>query len=319
MDKVIPVNPWLILLGPTAVGKSAVAEHVAQHFETDIIVADSRQVYQDLEIGTGKPDPAARRRVARHLIDFVPPTQAFSAGAYKKAAEAVIASFVQSGKKVLIEGGTGLYLKALLYHLWEGPPADWDYRETLRHREALEGPGTLYRELVRVDPVLSQDINLKDLQKIIRGLEVKHLTGRRLSEVHVEDAASERARTTTHTLIGLRREREDLYRRIELRVDDYIRAGLVEEVARLIGKGLSVDLPAMRGLGYRQMVPHLLGEQSLDEAIAILKRDTRRFAKRQMTWFRADQNIHWLDLGSSESSEETFERIMRLNKEVSML
>ncbi|MFQ5588436.1 MAG: tRNA (adenosine(37)-N6)-dimethylallyltransferase MiaA [Nitrospiria bacterium] len=312
-------KPWLILVGPTAVGKSAVAERLAECFQTGIIVADSRQVYQRLEIGTGKPDAAARARVQRHLIDFVPPEQVFSAGAYKKAAEAVIAQMSRAGKKVLIEGGTGLYLKALLHPLWDGPPADWTYREMLRQREEDEGAGTLYRELARVDPPLSEDLHVKNLQRIIRALEVHHLTGRRLSEIHAEDAAAKQDRDTPHRMIGLRRGREDLYRRIDLRVEHYIEAGLVAEVARLLDSGLSADLPAMRGLGYRQMIPYLSGTQSLDEAVSILKRDTRRFAKRQMTWFRADPNIQWVDLSKDESAEETAARIMRLNKGSSVL
>ncbi len=318
MNESLPLSSWLVLAGPTAVGKSAIAEEVAQRFNTDIVVADSRQVYQGLEIGTGKPDRAARNRVKRHLIDFVPPEAVFSAGAYKKAAETIIGQMTESGKKVLIEGGTGLYLKALLYHLWEGPPADWRYRKGLMAREK-EHPGTLYDDLVRIDPVLSRGLHQKELQKIIRGLEVWHLTGRKLSDFHKQDAASQSNRPMSHRLIGLRRERADLYRRIDLRVEQYVQAGLVEEVKRLLDAGISAEMPSMQGLGYRQMLPYIRGEQSLDEAVDILKRDTRRFAKRQMTWFRADPNIQWLDLGVDESPKETSVRIMRLNKVESML
>lgn len=300
-------------------GKSAVAEILARQFQTDIVIADSRQVYQQLEIGTGKPDRAARERVPRHLIDFVPPDQIFSAGAYKTVAEAVIAQMTAAGKKILIEGGTGLYLKALLHGLWQGPPADWDYRETLMARERAEGPGTLHRDLLEIDPVTGGKTHQKDVQRIVRALEVKHLTGRRISEIHLEDAAVRRGQKVPHRLVGLRRHREHLYRRIETRVDAYIAAGLVQEVEALLASGLSEDFPAMRGLGYRQMIPYLKNMQSRDEAISILKRDTRRFAKRQMTWFRADQNIEWIDLAEEEPAEETAARIMRLNKESSVL
>ncbi|VAX31974.1 tRNA dimethylallyltransferase [hydrothermal vent metagenome] len=312
-------NSWLILVGPTAVGKSAVAEILAQSFETDILIADSRQVYKNLEIGTGKPDFAARKRVKRHLIDFVSPEENFSAGAYKRKAEIHIAQMSAAGKKILIEGGTGLYLKALLYGLWDGPPADWVYREHLMAREKAEGPGTLHRDLSVLDPSSASKIHVRDVPRIVRALEVKYLTGRAISEIHAEDAAMRLKQTTPHSLIGLRRDRAYLYQRIEERVDAYMASGLLEEVERLLAAGLSGDFPAMRGLGYRQLIPHLKGLQSLDEAVSILKRDTRRFAKRQMTWFRADKNIHWIDIKVGESAIETADRIMRLKKEDSVL
>lgn len=310
---------WLILVGPTAVGKSAVAEILAQQFETDILIADSRQVYKELLIGTGKPDLAARKKVERHLIDFVPPQQFFSAGAYKRRAETVIAQMSAMGKKILIEGGTGLYLKALLYGLWDGPSADWAYREHLMARETAEGPGVLYRDLLVCDPLAASKTHERDLPRIVRALEVWHLTGRMISEIHREDAARRSKQTTPHTLIGLRRDRAHLYQRIEVRVENYITAGLVAEVERLLATGLSEDSPAMRGLGYRQIIPYLKGQQSLEEAVSILKRDTRRFAKRQMTWFRADQNIKWIDLKVNEDAAETADRVMRLKKEGSVL
>ncbi len=319
LNQINPNKKWLVLVGPTAVGKSAVAEILARQFETEILIADSRQVYQTLEIGTGKPDQAARKKVKRHLIDFVPPHQFFSAGAYKRAAESLIAEMTAAGKKILIEGGTGLYLKTLLYGLWAGPPADWAYRENLMAREKAEGPGTLHRDLLKRDPLTAEKTHERDVPRIVRALEVRHLTGRSISEIHLEDAAAHAKRTTPHRLIGLRRDRDVLYQRIEARVDTYIAAGLVEEVERLLAAGLSEDLPAMRGLGYRQMIPYLKGLQSLDEAIAVLKRDTRRFAKRQMTWFRADQNIQWIDLKRDEGAAETADRIMRLKKEDSVL
>lgn len=313
------MNPWFILVGPTAVGKSAVAEILAERFSSDIIIADSRQVYQQLEIGTGKPDQAARKRVRRHLIDFVPPNQVFSAGAYKTAAMPVIEKMLEEKKRVFIEGGTGLYLKALIYGLWEGPTADWHYREVLLKKEESEGTGTLHRELLRLDPVTGKKTHQKDVQRIVRALEVNHLTGRLLSEIHSKDAAGKSGLKTIHTLVGLRRNRDDLYRRIETRVDQYIAAGLVAEVEGLLRQGLTTEFPAMRGLGYRQIFPYLMGKQSLDEAVSILKRDTRHFAKRQMTWFCADQHIQWIDLGVDETAEETADRIMHLKKENSVL
>jgi len=313
---------WLVIVGPTAVGKSCVTEGLAGIFQTDILVADSKQIYMGLEIGTGKPASEARARVRRHLIDFVKPDAFFSAGAYKKKAEALIATLEAAGRKVLIEGGTGLYLKAILKGLWDGPPADWDMRREFAAREASEGEGTLHRLLAAVDPHSAAKMHFRDLPKIIRALEVHRLTGQTLAEWHsahrITDAPQRRA-----WVIGLRREREDLYRRIDRRVDRMIDEGLVEEVAGLLEAGLSPELPSMRSLGYRQIVPYLRGACSRDEAVAILKRDSRRFAKRQLTWFRADPAVEWLDVGREENAEETVARIgdaiMRLKKSKSML
>ena len=311
-------SPWWVIVGPTAVGKSAVAEVLAERLQTGIVVADSRQVYRGMDIATGKPNAAARARVPRFLIDIIPPDEPFSAGRYRRAAESVIAELTQSGKTVVIEGGTGLYVKALLYGLWEGPPADRDFRSRLIQEEKDGGAGTLHRRLAGIDPDAARAIHPRDLPKLIRALEVHRLTGRPLSEIHRADEAARKS-GTPRRFVGLRRERKTLYRRIEARVDAMLAQGLVEETERLLAIGLSPDLPSMQGLGYRQIVPYLQGKRSLDEAVAILKRDTRRYAKRQMTWFRADPKIHWLDLAPGETAAETAGRIIGLKKAAIML
>ncbi len=311
-------KPWWVLVGPTAVGKSEVAERIAHALQTEIIVADSRQIYEGLDIGTGKPSHESRKRVKRHLIDFLPPDRIFSAGAYKKGVEEAIAEMEANGKRILIEGGTGFYLKAVLNGLWEGPPADWSLRARFTQREKDEGEGALHRLLTEVDPVSSQKIHARDLPKIVRALEVYELTGRALSEIHSEHRRGQTNRKPVW-VIGLHRDRKDLYRRIDARVDGMMASGLVDEVAGLLASGLSQDLPAMRGLGYRQMVPYILGERSLEESVSILKRDSRRFAKRQLTWFRSDPLVEWLELEAGEEAGETAERIMRLKNVKSML
>lgn len=257
-----PQKPWLVIVGPTAVGKSAVAEHLAQQLLTDIIVADSRQIFKGMDVGTGKPARKDCLRVARHLINLVHPMQSFSVGAYKKQADRIIDKIEKSGKTVLIEGGTGLYIKALLYGLWDGPPADWGLRKRLRQQEDEKGEGTLHRLLCEVDDSASQKIHRRDLPKIIRALEVYTLCGRPLSEVHANHRAAVRLRHPSR-LIGLNRNRADLYRRIDKRVESYIAAGLVDEVACLLQSGLSPKDQSMRALGYRQIVPTLMGERSL--------------------------------------------------------
>jgi len=304
-------KPWFVIVGPTAVGKSRVTEILAQELRTEIIVADSMQIYQCMDIATEKPSPEARRRVPRHLIDLITPEQSFSAGAYKRAAEVAIAEREAQGRIVLIEGGSGLYLKALLDGLWEGPPADWKLRGSLLEKEKEEGEGSLHRMLQMVDPVLSHKIHFRDLRRIIRALEVHTLTGRRLSEIH-EEHRHQVSRGSPFWMLGLRRDRKDLIQRIERRVDQQLRSGLVEETTALLSSGFSRSLPSMLGLGYRQIAAYLEGECSLEEAVSLLKRDIRRYAKRQMTWFRADSRIEWIDLSPEESAGETVDQIRNL-------
>jgi tRNA dimethylallyltransferase len=296
---------WFLLVGPTSVGKSRIAEEVALAMGAEILVADSRQVYRGMDIGMDKPSPAAQRRVRRHLIDMVAPDALFSAGAYRQAAEEKISEMTAARKAFLVEGGTGLYIRALLDGLWEGPPADWEFRRQLRVREEANGAGTLHLQLTESDPDAAATMSPRDLPKIIRALEVHRLTGRTLSDWHRTHRAKRSRRPCT--IVGLRRERGDLYRRVEARVDWQIAAGLVEETRRFAH--LSPDLPSMRGLGYRQILPFVRGEQSLDEAVTLLKRDTRHYAKRQMTWFSADPSIVWLDLAEDEPIETTVTRV----------
>ncbi|MBI3802223.1 MAG: tRNA (adenosine(37)-N6)-dimethylallyltransferase MiaA [Nitrospirae bacterium] len=304
-------RPWIVLVGPTAVGKSAIAERLALSLNTEILVADSRQVYQQMDIGTDKPSREARARVPRHLIDLIPPDHPFSAGTYIKYAEEKIAALRQREKLIFIEGGTGLYLKTLLYGLWEGPPADWDLRSRLMDEEKEGGAGTLHRQLAEADPAAAGRIHPNDLPKIIRALEVYQRVGRPLSELHAAHRFNAPPKGS-YLFIGLRRDREDLYRRITRRVESQIERGLVEETAHLLAAGYSPSLQSMRGLGYKQMIPHLQGERTLEASVEILERETRRYAKRQMTWFRADPQIEWLDLRPDEPPEETAERILSL-------
>ena len=264
-----------------------------------------------MDIGTDKPSAEARARVPRRLIDLVPPDRPFSAGLFKKLAEEKIAALSRQGKPIFIEGGTGLYIKTLLYGLWEGPPADWTLRDRLLQEERAQGEGTLHRRLAAVDPAAAARIHPRDLPKIVRALEVYHRVGRPISELHERHRFGEPPKGD-YFLVGLRREREELYRRIERRVEAQIANGLIEETAHLLSVGFSPELPSMRGLGYKQMTRYLRGEQTKEEAIATLKRDTRHYAKRQMTWFRADPKVEWIDLKGEEAPEQAAERILRL-------
>ena len=298
---------WIILVGPTGVGKTAVAEQIATALNTDIIVADSRQVYRGMSIATNKPTLEDQRSIRRHLINLVLPNVTFSAGAYKKEAESVIANLTLRGSPILIEGGTGLYIKALLYGLWEGPTKDPALRQRL-----LEQPGdALYQKLIEVDPVSAKRIHFNDRYKIMRALEVFYSTGHPLSTFHEKHKFSAGPKQSFF-IIGLRRDRADLYRRIEKRIDQQFKRGIIPEIRRTVAKGLSLELPVMRTLGVRHIISYLQGKQTLEETVLILKRDTRHYAKRQMTWFSADPNIVWIDLKEEESPEETFGRVATL-------
>ena len=301
--------PWTVLVGPTGVGKTAVAEKIAVTFNTDIIVADSRQVYQGMDIATNKPTLPDQKRIHRHLINLVLPTVSFSAGAYKKEAHLVIDTLTEKEKPILIEGGTGLYIKALLYGLWDGPPKNLSIQQTLSEMDQREG--ALYQKLSEVDPVSAQKIHFKDRYKIGRALEVFYTTGRPISSFHMEHRFSSEPKTPFR-MIGLRRDRADLFRRIDARVDQQFQKGLIAEITQTLSDNLSGTLPAMRALGVSHVVSYLQGRQTLEDTRSLLKRDTRHYAKRQMTWFLADPNIVWIDLKADESSDETFDKLAPL-------
>ncbi|MBI3597880.1 MAG: tRNA (adenosine(37)-N6)-dimethylallyltransferase MiaA [Nitrospirae bacterium] len=235
------------------------------------------------------------------------PNVTFSAGAYQKKAESVIARLTKKRKPILIEGGTGLYIKALLYGLWEGPAKNPVLRQTLIAQKG----DALYQKLIEVDPVSAHKIHFNDRYKIGRALEVFYATGRSISSFHAEHRFSSGSQRS-FCIIGLRRDRTDLFRRIDARIDQQFKKGLISETRRQIAKGLSLELPSMRTLGVRHIIAYLQGKQTLETTVSLLKRDTRHYAKRQMTWFSADPNISWIDLKEEESPEEIFARILPL-------
>jgi len=303
-------KPLIVLVGPTAVGKSRIAIPLAQALKTEILTADSRQVYRGMDIGMDKPPVEARGGVPHRLIDLVEPDQPFNAGEYRRLALAEIARLHQEGRIPLLVGGTGLYVRAVVRGLWDGPPADWAYRHRLMDCARTEGAEALYRQLVQVDPDLAARLHPRDEVKIIRGLETYHVTGRRLSDLHREHAFAENPFSTL--MIGLTRERQELYRRVDARVDEQLANGLVEETRRLLAQGYGRQLGSMKGLGYRQISGYLADESSYDEAVRVLKRDTRHFAKRQFTWFRKEPGMVWVQVQAYESTETVVARLIAL-------
>ncbi len=299
--------PLVVVVGPTAVGKSQVAVHLAKALDTEVLTADSRQVYRGMDIGTDKPSVGQREGIPHGLIDLVDPDEPFNVGMYRRLALTEVDRVHRSGRVPLVVGGTGLYVRGLLHGLWDGPSADRHLRGRLMEEARQRGSGYLHRELTRVDPELAGRLHPHDEVKIIRGLEVYHLLGRPLSDMHREHAFQENP--FSPLVIGLTRERGELYRRIDERVEVELAKGLVGETRELLARGYGRQLASMKGLGYRQMAGYLAGEYEYEEAVRRLTRDTRRFAKRQMTWFRKEPSVVWLTIADGESSEQVAGRL----------
>ena len=305
--EIAATKPLVVLLGPTAIGKSRMAIEVAKTMNTEVLTADSRQVYRGMDIGTDKPTIAERQGVPHRLIDLVDPDQPFNVGDYRRHAEQEIDRLHEHGKIPLVSGGTGLYLRALIRGLWSGPTADWTFRNQLSQEAKAKGKDYLYQKLTKIDPVLAQRVHPHDHVKIQRGLEVYHLLGTPLSQVHHNHGFQEAPYRSV--VIGLTMERESLYKRIDDRVELEIAKGLIQETQQLIDRGFPRTLGSMKSLGYRQIAGLIAGEYSYEEALRHLKRDTRHFAKRQMTWFRKEPAIHWLHIDESDPSTQTADRI----------
>src|SRR4030095_12923057 len=281
----------VIILGATAVGKSAVALRLAEHVNGEIVNADSQQVYRHMDIGTGKPSKADRERVRHHLIDIVAPNEDFNAALFSRLATESIGQIHARERKVIVCGGTGFYLRALTHGLFEGPGQDANVRNALEQEIANGGLAVLYQRLEKIDPPIGATIPRNDRQRIIRALEVYQLTGRPLSEWHKEHGFQEGPFDILK--IGLLRERAELYELINHRSEQMIQDGLLDEVDRLVTLGFSLDLKPLRSVGYRQMGQVLRGIQSVEDALGEMKQETRHLAKRQLTWFRRDEEIHW--------------------------
>jgi len=284
-------KPLIVLCGPTGVGKTRLAVELARELNSEVIHADSRQVYRRMDIGTAKPSREELATVPHHMLDVVNPDESYNAGKYSRQASQIINYLHQEGKIPVVEGGTGLYIRALTDGIFDGPGANYVLRDQLEKEADQKGLDVLYKRLQQLDPEAAQRIQPADRMRIIRALEVGEATGKPLSAWQKETP-----RPPYNTLrFGLSFPRPTLYKRIEQRVDCMIERGLVDEVKDLLERGYSEGLNSMQGLGYKQVVLFLKGRISLDEAINLIKRDTRRFAKRQLTWFRKDNRIKWLN------------------------
>ncbi|MBW1795552.1 MAG: tRNA (adenosine(37)-N6)-dimethylallyltransferase MiaA [Deltaproteobacteria bacterium] len=289
-------KPSLIIIsGPTCVGKTDVAIALAEPLGAEIISADAMQVYRYMNIGTAKPTEEQRARVRHHLIDVVNPDEPFSAVLFRTMADAVIRDLDQKGRPIFVAGGTGLYIKALTRGLFAAQEQNGIVRKRLKDEAETLGIEALYQRLQKVDPVAAARIHPNDTYRIIRALEVHKVTGQPISHhQRVHGFRDFRYRTLK---IGLTTDRNILYDRINRRVDLMLASGLLEEVKWLLDQGYPSTLKSMRSIGYRHMADYLEGRTPWDEAVHLFKRDTRRYAKRQLTWFGADPEIQWVQPG----------------------
>lgn len=302
-------KPILIIAGPTAVGKTDASILLAQESGAEIVSADSIQIYRGLDIGAAKPTKEQRALVYHHLIDIVEPDQPYSVGDYLRDARSALDGILSSGGTPIVVGGTGLYIRALTRGLFHGPPADLALRERLLLRESEGVAGTLYSDLVKVDPDAAVKIHPNDLRRTVRALEVYYLRDRKMSDFHREHAFQDRP--YSFTLLFLVRGRGELYPMIEQRVDRMIENGLEDEVRMLKERGYSESLSSLQGLGYKHFMDYFQGRFTREETIANLKRDTRRFAKRQFTWFRREPGAVWVDITGLAEPREIVARIKK--------
>jgi tRNA dimethylallyltransferase len=293
----------LVLVGPTAVGKTRISLDIAKAWNAEIISGDSMQVYRGMDIGTAKIRPEEREGVPHHLIDICEPDYPFSVAEFQERCGTLIEEISARGRLPFIVGGTGLYVESVAYgyDFAEGG-SDEAYREELRQFVLSQGAEALLGKLREVDPESAERLHPNDQRRIIRALEIYRLTGKTMSE-HL--AVQTKTSPYELCIVGLTMERERLYARINERVDAMIAEGLVDEVKRLLDAGVSPDAVSMQGLGYKEIALHLQGSLSLDEAVELLKRDTRRFAKRQLSWFRRMKDIAWID--ASENFHENLQ------------
>jgi tRNA dimethylallyltransferase len=291
MNSATPKPKIVIICGPTGVGKTAVAVELAQHFNGQIIGADSMQIYKHMDIGTAKPTAEEQAQVTHHMIDIIAPDESFDAAQYAEGARKIINELEQQFILPFVVGGTGLYIKALLHGLFDNHVSEPQIRAKLKAEAETHGLDYLRRRLFQLDPDTAKRLHPNDTYRIMRALEVVEASGKAISELHRKHDFAEQPFNALK--IGLNMERALLYERINQRVDAMLSAGFRAEVKKLLKRGYTADLKAMTSIGYRHMVDTIQGRLSPAECARTLKRDHRRYAKRQLTWFNADSEIIW--------------------------
>lgn len=296
----------LVIVGPTAVGKTALSIELAKRLNGEIISGDSMQVYRGMDIGTAKITPEEMEGIPHYLIDTHNPDEAFSAAEFQQRATQLIAGMNRRGKLPIIAGGTGLYIQSVIYQ-YEFSEAKQDeaLRTSLEELAEKQGKEVLHQRLQTIDPITANRLHPNDVKRVIRAIEIYELTGTTMAEYQ------KRAKQSPYQLclLGLTMERDRLYERINLRVDMMMEKGLEREVRALLERGYGKDLVSMQGIGYKEMVEYIEGRLTLADAVELIKKNSRNFAKRQLTWFRSMNEIHWVDAEEQRNGQEFVEKI----------
>lgn len=309
-------NKRILILGVTASGKGKLAFELAKLLNSEIISVDSMKVYRRMNIGTAKPPVEKRSRIPYHLIDVVEPGDSFSVAGFLEMAQAAIKKIESKNKLVVAVGGTALYIKSLLYGLFEGPGADEKIREELKSQIQAEGLEKLYAQLQKIDPEAAGKISANDQKRIIRALEVYRLTGKPISNFQTQwNAAKDEIQAANDWfIIGLRREKTEESKRINARVKMMVEAGLVDEVKGLLAENKPLSNQARCAIGYAEIIDYLSGKMTLDDAVELIKKNTRKLAKQQRTWFKTFPNVRWLDIVENETVDSVLARAMEILK-----
>lgn len=306
-------TPLIILTGPTAVGKTDLSIQLAKAVDAEIVSADSMQIYKYMDIGSAKVTEEEMQGVKHYLVDEIEPDMPFSVSEYKRMAEEYIDEISSRGKNVIVTGGTGLYLNSLIYDMDFGKSdANQELREELNKELEENGPAYMYEKLVSLDKEAAERIHPNNTKRVIRAIEVA-MSGEKMNDFSKDLRYNKKYRPI---IIVLNRDRQALYDRINLRVDIMLKNGLIEEVKGLLEKGYTKDMISMQGIGYKEIIKYFEGEYTLDEAIEIIKRDSRRYAKRQLTWFRRYEDAKWFEIDKFDSAEELKNAVVSYAKEM---
>lgn len=306
-------TPLIILTGPTAVGKTDLSIQLAKAVDAEIVSADSMQIYKYMDIGSAKVTEEEMQGVKHYLVDEIEPDMPFSVSEYKRMAEEYIDEISSRGKNVIVTGGTGLYLNSLIYDMDFGKSdANQELREELNKELEENGPAYMYEKLVSLDKEAAERIHPNNTKRVIRAIEVA-MSGEKMNDFSKDLRYNKKYRPI---IIVLNRDRQALYDRINLRVDIMLKNGLIEEVKGLLEKGYTKDMISMQGIGYKEIIKYFDGEYTLDESIEIIKRDSRRYAKRQLTWFRRYEDAKWFEIDKFDSAEELKDAVVSYVKEM---
>lgn len=307
-------KPLIIITGPTAVGKTDLSLDLARAVQGEIISADSMQVYKHMDIGSAKIMPEEMQGIPHHLIDVIEPEEEFHVVKFQEMAKEAMEGIYARGHIPVITGGTGFYIQALVRDIdFTETGGDEAYRQELEELAKTQGAEVLHEMLAKVDPVSAVEIHANNVKRVIRALEYYHFTGEPIS-VH-NAAQRQKASPYQFVCFVLNRDRAELYRRIDRRVDIMLEQGLLEEVKKLADMGYTKDMVSMQGLGYKELLAYLDGELSYEEAVYILKRDTRHFAKRQLTWFKREADVNWVNVDDGRTREQILEDMLEVCRE----